>query len=395
MEQSLLAFRTMKLYSLFILFFLLSSSVFASKIESLNSEKDSLILLIEINSRLLDEHSSQKNSEILQISLINSQIEQRKNLISIYRSEISTYSNQISVLSYKLDSLENLIFKVKDEYCKLIISESYNLPNSDIVYIFSAGSFNESYKRFLFLKQYNSYRREQMYKLQSLKNDFNELKSSIEQKKSQCDALIVKAQRESNELSKQIELKNNKISQLTFNENILREEILSSQERANELENLIVALIKEEQEKRSKENKSLSDDIISRKGELPWPTEKHVVTNFFGEHNHPLIESLVIRNNGIDFNIVDNADVKSIYKGTVSRIIMIPGGNASIIIKHGEVLTVYSNLAQVFVKKDQKIDSNTVIGKVFDGNGVNSKSLHFEIWKGDEKQNPLEWLVVV
>ena len=71
---------------------------------------------------------------------------------------------------------------------------------------------------------------------------------------------------------------------------------------------------------------------------------------------------------------------------------MIPGSNASVIIRHGNILTVYSNLSEVFVKRDDNVSTTTNIGKVFTGGGLNSNVLHFELWNGDEKQNPLEWL---
>ena len=117
-----------------------------------------------------------------------------------------------------------------------------------------------------------------------------------------------------------------------------------------------------------------------------------MITSAFGEHDHPLVPSIKIRNNGIDMDILASKDIHPVHKGKVSRIIVIPGSCASIIVRHGDVLTVYSNLAEVFVKKDQDVDTYTNLGKVYTGEGINSNILHFEIWKGENKQNPEEWL---
>ncbi len=116
------------------------------------------------------------------------------------------------------------------------------------------------------------------------------------------------------------------------------------------------------------------------------------MTSYFGEHDHPLVPSIKIRNNGIDMDILASKDIHPVHKGKVSRVIQIPGSTASVIVRHGEVLTVYSNLSEVYVKRDQTVDVYTNLGKIYTGSGINSNILHFELWKGDQKQNPEQWL---
>ena len=124
---------------------------------------------------------------------------------------------------------------------------------------------------------------------------------------------------------------------------------------------------------------ALSDEIKENKGRLPWPVRSWVLTSAFGEHDHPLVPSIKISNNGIDMDILASNAIHPVHKGKVSRVIVIPGSCATIIIRHGDVLTVYSNLAEVYVKKDQPVDTYTNLGKVYNGGGINSNILH---WSG-------------
>ncbi len=376
---------------LFIL--LLSINLSAQNISQLSAEKDNLMATIESNNKLLEEYSEKKTDELAQIQILDDLIAKRRQLILIYRTEIKSFSDQIKVLNVRLDSLQNEIDLLKEEYARIIYQESLNRDeSSELLYILSAKSFNESYKRFLFLRQYNEYRRSQAERLQMNRDKFELIKLTIEKRRAQMNASLAQVKKEAASLDRQLVLRKERIGEYTSHESNLRKEIETAQARAKELENKILLLIQEEASKKRKNDEALSADILKNKGKLPWPSAKHIVTSEFGEHEHPLIESLIIRNNGIDINVFDATDVYPVQEGVVSRIIMIPGGNATVILRHGSVLTVYSNLSDVKVKKDEKVTRKTVIGKVFSDGGLNSSILHFEIWNGEEKQDPAEWL---
>ncbi|MCD8211776.1 MAG: hypothetical protein LUC17_01960, partial [Oscillospiraceae bacterium] len=128
---------------------------------------------IESNNKLLEEYSEKKTDELAQIQILDDLIAKRRQLILIYRTEIKSFSDQIKVLNVRLDSLQNEIDLLKEEYARIIYQESLNRDeSSELLYILSAKSFNESYKRFLFLRQYNEYRRSQAERLQMNRDKF-------------------------------------------------------------------------------------------------------------------------------------------------------------------------------------------------------------------------------
>jgi septal ring factor EnvC (AmiA/AmiB activator) len=85
--------------------------------------------------------------------------------------------------------------------------------------------------------------------------------------------------------------------------------------------------------------------------------------------------------------------VKTVFGGKVSRVMSFPSLNNVVIIRHGEYLTVYSNLDDVSVKDGQEVTVKQTIGKVHDNSGDQKSELHFELWRGKVIQNPEEWLV--
>jgi murein DD-endopeptidase MepM/ murein hydrolase activator NlpD len=125
---------------------------------------------------------------------------------------------------------------------------------------------------------------------------------------------------------------------------------------------------------------------------LPWPVDRGVISESFGTHPHPVLKGITTNNNGINISAPAGASVKAIYDGEVTGVISIPGANMAVILKHGEYLTVYSNLASVSVSKGQKIHTGQVVGVADKDDSGNKSEAHLEIWKGKTKLNPAAWI---
>lgn len=377
--------------------YILFASVYSysQSLNDLNKEKDQILQLIDESNKLLTDYSEKKTSELMQISVVDDKIMKRKRLINIYNNQIFAYTTQVKRLSHQLDSLEKEIFKLKDDYKRIIYQQSVKkIEKNSLIYILSAKSFNESYRRFIYLKQYNEYKRIQAEQIKEKMAFFDNLKNKVLQKRIELDKLLVEAKREQVMLESELSERQNKVEQFSQHQSNLLQQITDAENRKKELEEKIVALIREEARK-SKEkgvNTVLSSDITKNKGLLPWPCQKYVVVSTFGEHEHQLIPNLMVKNNGIDIDILDSKNIHPIHAGKVSRVIMIPGSNASVIIRHENVLTVYSNLSEVWVQSGENVTVDTELGKVYAGGGINSNILHFEIWVAEDKQNPIDWL---
>ena len=122
-----------------------------------------------------------------------------------------------------------------------------------------------------------------------------------------------------------------------------------------------------------------------------WPVSSGFVSQKFGRQNHPALKGVIVNNNGVNIQTQQNEKVKSIFDGEVRRVAFIHGLGSTVFIKHGEYLTVYAGLKEVFVRSGQKVTTNQEIGKVFSNNeGVSE--LRFQIFKNTTALDPQGWL---
>ena len=96
-------------------------------------------------------------------------------------------------------------------------------------------------------------------------------------------------------------------------------------------------------------------------------------------------------NNGIDLVCKGGASVQSVFGGTVSRVFTCPNGTKGIIVRHGEYMTVYTNMATVTVAEGTKVDTKQNLGTVYT-NSEGVAEFSFQLWKGTSSQNPRSWL---
>ena len=140
------------------------------------------------------------------------------------------------------------------------------------------------------------------------------------------------------------------------------------------------------------EDVALTGNFSGNKGRLPSPIDKGTVISSFGEHPHAEFQNIKIKNNGIDIVSAPGAKAKVIFEGEVSSVLFIANLNYVVIVRHGDYLTVYSNLKDVEVKKGDKVKTRQALGTVSTGEGESKSRLHFELWQGTLVQNPASWI---
>ena len=122
------------------------------------------------------------------------------------------------------------------------------------------------------------------------------------------------------------------------------------------------------------------------------PVYKGRIVGHYGRQAHPVFEQVITENNGVDIKTTANASVKAVHAGEVVSVFTIPGYNKAVMLKHGDYYTTYSNLGQVSVKRGQKVQGKQKLGVVSKDAKTGNYILHFELWKGKNKENPSHWL---
>ena len=142
--------------------------------------------------------------------------------------------------------------------------------------------------------------------------------------------------------------------------------------------------------KKTEVDSRLAAEFAKNKGKLPWPADGPVVGRF-GVHYHPVYKNLKLpSNNGFDIALPKDEDIKAVFDGVVSQIMVIPGFNQCVMVDHGNHYTLYCKLKTVSVKAGEKVATGDVIGNVDTING--DTQLHFEVWQNTKPQNPESWL---
>ncbi len=123
---------------------------------------------------------------------------------------------------------------------------------------------------------------------------------------------------------------------------------------------------------------------------LPWPTSSQKLLHGYGVYKNPSTGT-TFENPGIDISAPVGSSVKTVASGTVSSVSFLPGFGSLVIVDHGNgVRSVYANLENVRVSRGAKVNAGSVIGT--SGENLDGPLVHFEIWNGRERQNPLIYL---
>ncbi len=134
-----------------------------------------------------------------------------------------------------------------------------------------------------------------------------------------------------------------------------------------------------------------SDNFKANKGKLPWPVERGYISLGFGDQAHPVYQSLVIHNSGLEFTTDAGANARAVFGGVVTSVIIISPVNKVVMLQHGDFFTLYQNLSSVSVSKGDKVSTKQSLGKI-KTNGEGKTILKFAITQNTTYTNPRYWL---
>ncbi len=399
-----------------VLLILLSSNAFAqpSKRKRLEARKTQLKKDIVYLKALRSNNQRREKSLLKEVKDLNHKINVQSKLVETIKDEESAITHEIMVNNNEIDALEEEIVQLKSAYAKMLL-QSYKSRSqkSRMLFVLSSSSFMQAYKRFQYIKQYNTYRKNKAEHIQenalTLKrlNDSLQIKrnikenlvsehliaqKTIEKDKSKQEKLIAKAQAKQSKYLKEI-----------------KKRVKAQQRVDRQIERLIkTAIVSSNTNKGVKpvkgkthstfsltpEAKTLATKFNANKGKLPWPVAKGVVTMRYGKQPHPIVKSLTIDSYGVRITTEKGMKARGVFEGTILAIRVAPNtGIKTVMIQHGNYITVYENLANVLVKKGDKVTTKQVLGTIHTDAVNNETVLKFQLWKESSRQNPAPWIL--
>ncbi len=398
----------MRLCSFLLLLCLSLSSFGQNKKAQLQKERNALQKEISRANEMLKKTASNRELTANQLRALNRAIEARKKLLTTMTAEIDYLQESKGVNERKIDSLEAKIEDHKEEYAELI-RQSYRSKSktSRLMFLLSAQDFNQAYRRLRYMQDLSRHRKAKVAELKSAQEEIKNTVNLIEQEVAEKEALIEEKKEEQEKLRGEIQNKNSMVRKLQRQESSLRAEIKEKEKAARELQKEIEKAIEAELARlkaentnsgtssdlaRTPESIALGNSFTSNQGKLPWPVERGVIVSKFGAQPHPVYPSIRVNNNGVKILTEKGAVARAAFEGTVNSILVIPGNHKAVILIHGNYLTVYSNLDEVYVTRGQKVDTKQKLGLIHTDNNNGETVLEFQIWKNTDKLNPESWL---
>jgi murein hydrolase activator len=428
--------------SALILSFLLLApgSAFAQKKTDLEQKKKNLQKEIQITEGLLNETKQNKKLSLNQLVTLNQKISKREELIRTINSEINTLQKQADETRQVIESLKMEIVSLKQEYANMIYYAYKNKNSYDrLMFLFSSKDFNQAYRRLKYLQQYSDYRKKQADAIVVAQLNLDSKIAVLKNMVSEKQALLSAEEIEKGQLAVEKVEQEGTLNKLQNKEKELLAAILEKEKEQRNLQLAIQRVIEEEMRKERElaaakakaaakaaaavaaksptptsapvapspapvaapsgnalaltaQAQKLSATFETNRNKLPWPVNEGVITGKFGEGPHPVLKGIVIKNNGVDIATKIGSEVRAVFDGEVTGIVSMPGYGKVVIIRHGEYLSVYSNLQETSVKYGDKISTKQTIGSVITDE-INAKTeVHFEIYKGQTALNPEHWL---
>lgn len=392
-----------------------------------------LTTLILYSTFCYTQNLTQKDLELKRISLVN-EIKNIQMLINNSKDEKKLVLENIENLNYKLD-LQNEIIKItnnelniisvsirnnqesinqlqksqqilKSQYSEMIL-KSYKTRSKTgkLMFIFSSVNFQQALKRIQYFKQYSEFQNNQLQKIAVNTKELKSLANKLNNDKNLQLKLVSDNKKLKNNINLEISNKNNLLNFISNNQTKYLREIKMKQQKTakidKEIEKIIAKAIAESNRKKNTssklfaltpEAKILSNNFISNKGKLPWPVEKGYISLKYGKQPHPIVKTATIQSNGIRIITASSQKARTIFNGTVYRIISSKNGSKTILIQHGNFFTVYKNLSDIYVKKGDKVSTKQELGQIITNKSSGQTILSFSLFRDNKTENPLLWI---
>lgn len=398
--------------TIYFLTFLSVSFAFAQEEDrqrKLEEQKAKILEEIRQKEQLLGEQKKKEKDVSKVLGHQNQQIGLQQKLINTTEKQKKVLGNSMYINQVKVNHLKKDLEVLKEDYAEMIL-KSYKTRSeqSKAVFLLSSESFLQAYKRFQYMKQYSLFRKSQGEEIKQKTAELEMYNEKLGKQKKEKEELIAESEKEKAELERQRQEQQKVLNSIKKDKKKIIAEIKKKQAESKAIERQIDRLIREAIAAANKkagnttntttfvltpEAKELANDFKANRGRLPWPVEKGALTKKFGRQPHPLEPSIMIESSGIEISSEKGARARAVFNGEVSEVQMAPNGTATVVVRHGDFITTYSNLGSVNVAKGQKVTTKQTIGTIFYNNVTGKAVLKFLIFQNTTKLNPQSWIM--
>ena len=401
-------FNRLKFIFLLTTLILYSTFCYAQNLSQKDLELKRIDLVNEIKNiqKLINNSKDERKLAVENIENLNYKLDLQNEIIKITNNELNIISVSIRNNQEAINQLKKSQKTLKSQYAEMIL-KSYKTRSKTgkLMFIFSSVNFQQALKRIQYFKQYSEFQNNQLQKIAINTKELKSLANKLNNDKNLQLKLISDNQNVKNNISQELSNKNNLLNFISKNQTKYVREIKLKQQKTakidREIEKIIARAIAESKRKKNTssnlftltpEAKLLSNNFISNKGKLPWPVQKGYVSLKYGKQPHPVVKTATIQSNGIRIITASSQKARTIFNGTIYRIISSKNGSKTILIQHGNFFTVYKNLSTIYVNKGDKVFTKQEIGLIMTNKNSGQTILSFSLFKDNKTENPLFWI---
>ncbi|WP_245576114.1 murein hydrolase activator EnvC family protein [Flavobacterium frigidarium] len=405
-----------------------------SQQDKLEQRKAQIQKEIRDNEKMLQSVKSKEKSAMNVFMIQKNKIRLKENLINTTEKQTKLLANDMYINQLKINKLNKELIVLKQDYAKMIVkSYKSRSEQSRAMFILSSETFLQAYKRAQYLKQYTNFRKSQGEEIKSKSTDLIVINKKINSQKIVKQKLLAENVKERTVLEKEKGEQEKLVNEIKKDKNRIVSDIRKKQKESKTIDRQIDRIIREaiaeanrkaalekakakalaEKSKATPkevaataakepvsssrieltpESKLVADNFRSNRGNLPWPVDKGFISLGYGDQPHPIYNSLVIHNSGVEITTNDGASALAVFGGEVFSVMVVSPVNKVVMIQHGDYFTVYQNLSSVNVSKGDKVSTKQSIGRIRTNGDTGKTVLKFLLLQNTTTNDPKSWL---
>lgn len=377
--------------------------------EALEAKKQQLEREIREVNRLLFAERKQKGSVLDQMEALDQKISRQQQLIRITNQQSNLLNRRINANIRNISKLREELEHLKADYAAMIRKSYQNRSKQNrMLFLLSSESWSQAYKRLEYMKQYTQFRKAQGMEIQAKTDTLTRLNQDLTRQRKQKELLIAQNRRARDELMAEVSRQKDLLKSIRQNESAYTARIEEKQREAREIDRQIDRLIRSAiaASNRSSNTRSSSaarfaltpeasivaSNFSAAKGKLIWPVEKGIKKQGFGIYQDAVYPGIKHQSNGVIIATDQGARARAVFEGEVIAILAVPGGNKGVQIKHGNFISTYYNLSDLYVKKGDKVKAKEELGTIHTNRSNGLTQLKFYLYRDATRLNPEEWI---
>lgn len=206
-----------------------------SSIRGLENQRRQVQKNIKKQEQALRANQSDVKKRLQDLMILNTAISDRQKHIETIEGDIHHINDNIDILHTQLKTLEEQLADRKRKYIKSMAYMSHsNTLQDKLMFIFSAKSFAQMYRRLQFICDYAAYQRAQGESLKAKQQQVHEKRTQLRHVKGQKNRLLYKGKKEKQTLEGQQNEQKQKVSSLQKEQKTIQ--VIIAQQRKKDVE---------------------------------------------------------------------------------------------------------------------------------------------------------------